>query len=64
MYFRILEVYLHGKFLEGLLAQKTSAHVILFNAAESPFKRVVLVLIPISSMGAGLGLQSLTLEMC
>ena len=36
MYFRILEMYLHGKSLEGLLAQKTSTHVILFDAAESP----------------------------
>ena len=63
MYFHILEVYLHGKFL-GLLAQKTGTHVISFNAAESPFKRVALVLIPISSMGAGLVLQSLTTEMC
>ena len=39
MYFCILEVYLHAKFLEGLLVQKTSTQVVLFDAAESPLQK-------------------------
>ena len=49
MYFRILEVYLHGKFLEGLLDQ-ISAYVVLLDVVKFPSKRVVWVCIPISNM--------------